>query len=113
MKDMGYPQVEMKQDVQDLNYNLNSKKCLVIYNKIQTTKGQSGSPIFLEFYPNNQNLIPKYQLIGVHTGSNQRENFGTYIEHLSNENLKKIFCPDDSESQNKSLEEFFKDLVET
>ncbi len=70
MKDMGYPQVEMKQDVQDLNYNLNSKKCLVIYNKIQTTKGQSKSPIFLEFYPNNQNQIPEYQLIGVHTGSN-------------------------------------------
>ena len=48
MKDIGYPQFEMKQEVKKMEDILDGKKTLVLYNKIQTTEGQSGSPIFLE-----------------------------------------------------------------
>ena len=98
MKLDGYPQVEMKQDVKDFSSLLNLEEHLIVYSQIQTTKGQSGSPIFLETYLDKYSQVPEYQLIGVHTGSNLNENFGTYFESFSYENLKKIFCPDDNES---------------
>lgn len=37
---------------------------------------------------------PLYQIVGVHVAGDkyQRFNYGTYFEHLSYQNLKKIFC---------------------
>jgi hypothetical protein len=86
----------MKQDFEDMNDHVNYN--LVVYDKIQTTYGQLGSPIFYEFHSHDDSQISEYQLIGVHTGSNEKENFGTYFENLSYENLKKIYCPDESKS---------------
>ena len=60
----------MNQDIFDLRNNLNPKKSLVVYNKIQTTGGQSGSPAFLEIRSNDETQKSQYQVIGVHVGSN-------------------------------------------
>ncbi len=45
---------------------------IIKYNDVQTSQGQSGSPIIMK-------LNDIYQIIGVHTGNDQGYNLGTLI----------------------------------
>jgi hypothetical protein len=49
----------MNQNVKDIKDILNFENNLVVYSRIQTTPGQSGSPIFLESKSKNA-LLPEY-----------------------------------------------------
>ena len=57
---------------------------VLFYPEIQTTPGQSGSPIFAFYYPYPDNLDKSImKVIGVHTAGDGRTNLGTLNEYFS------------------------------
>ena len=81
----------MFKEIEELE--VNKSKTLIAYANIQTTTGQSGSPILLRSESKDQNL--KYQIVGVHTGfRDEIYNYGTFIENLSFDGLKNFFLND-------------------
>ena len=64
---------------------------------IQTSTGQSGSPIFLRSLMDDM-LIS--HLIGVHTGGKEgKSNYGTFIKCLSILGLQQIFTSSDNDQK--------------
>src|SRR5688572_3535414 len=61
------------------NITIENNENIITYNDIDTSKGQSGSPIII-CNDNNQNQI---QIIGVHTNGSKSKayNFGTLFNH--------------------------------
>jgi V8-like Glu-specific endopeptidase len=47
----------MSEDVVDLNKSLKLENNLIEYKKIQTTGGESGSPVYLEFFSDDKSHI--------------------------------------------------------
>jgi len=62
------------------------KNELIIYDSIDTTPGQSGSPLFFK-YSNHDN---GYAIVGVHTGSNGMTKYGTRITRKKLEWIESI-----------------------
>ncbi len=78
---------------------------IIKYHEVQTSAGQSGSPLVLK--QNNT-----YQIIGVHTGSaDSQYNIGIFIDSLSYNSFKQIFCADNQIQQNL-FDQFLKHQVE-
>ena len=63
---------------------------MIFYDKIQTSAGQGGSPIFFRYLNDKNEYV--YQIIGVHYGCDYGYNNATYFGDL--EGLKKIFKED-------------------
>ena len=61
---------------------------IIKYDRVQTSLGQSGSPLILK-------LNDVYQIIGVHTGSDQGYNLGTFIQSLTYSTFSQIFSKEE------------------
>jgi V8-like Glu-specific endopeptidase len=57
---------------------------IIYYDYIDTSNGQSGSPVILK----KDNI---HQIVGVHTGHSGGSNLGTFIGSLTYESFSQIF----------------------
>lgn len=73
------------------DYNLNDKNTLISYRNIDTTAGQSGSPIFDYIESKSDDTFTRLnEIIGVHTGGKIDQNWGTALNNDKLEWIRSI-----------------------